>query len=179
VEWRGCQRQPDQDRLRRQRHRRGQSHGTGHRPDRDERETAIGRHGRRQRHFTLAFPPNPTDSLGLYLNGIRQEPGVDFTLSGSTITYTVPPKASDDQAARYHIFTVPDPPAPVTPPPPTTPPPSLGGGGTYYVDFTGGLDSNNGTSTGTAWKTVAKVNASSFSAGDNVLFKRGERGTRR
>jgi hypothetical protein len=122
--------------------------------------------------FTLAFPPNPTDSLGLYLNGIRQEPGVDFTLSGSTITYTVPPKASDDQAARYHIFTVPDPPAPVTPPPPTTPPPSLGGGNTYNVSFSLGSDSNDGITL--PWKTLAKVGASSFSPGDNILLKRGD-----
>jgi hypothetical protein len=47
-------------------------------------------------------------------------------------------------------------------------------GTTYYVDATGGNDDNNGTSTETPWKTVAKVNASSFSAGDSILFKRGE-----
>ena len=47
-------------------------------------------------------------------------------------------------------------------------------GATYYVDATGGNDSNAGTATGSAWKTIAKVNASSFSAGDFILFKRGE-----
>ncbi len=51
-----------------------------------------------------------------------------------------------------------------------TPPPSV----SYYVDQTGGADSNAGTSTGAAWKTIAKVNASSFAAGEQILFKRGE-----
>ena len=44
---------------------------------------------------------------------------------------------------------------------------------TYYVDATGGNDSNDGLSTGTAWKTIAKVNGQTFAAGDSVLFKRG------
>lgn len=47
-------------------------------------------------------------------------------------------------------------------------------GTTYYLDATGGSDSANGTSTGTAWQTVNKVVASSFSAGDIILFKKGE-----
>jgi hypothetical protein len=44
---------------------------------------------------------------------------------------------------------------------------------TYYVDncVTVGSDSNNGTSTATAWLTVAHVNAQTFSAGDSVLFQ--------
>lgn len=46
---------------------------------------------------------------------------------------------------------------------------------TYFVDATGGSDAANGLTTGTAWQTVAKVNASSFSAGDSIAFKRGER----
>jgi hypothetical protein len=45
---------------------------------------------------------------------------------------------------------------------------------TYYVGATNGNDSNNGASTLTAWKTVAKVNSSTFSPGDSILFKRGE-----
>lgn len=46
----------------------------------------------------------------------------------------------------------------------------------YYVDATGGLDTNDGLTPATAWKTVAKVNTSmgSFGAGDEVLFKYGE-----
>ena len=45
---------------------------------------------------------------------------------------------------------------------------------TYYVDATSGNDSNNGTSTSTAWKTLGKVMSTSFSPNDFILFKRGE-----
>jgi hypothetical protein len=45
---------------------------------------------------------------------------------------------------------------------------------TYYVDATNGNDNNNGTSPSTAWKTIEKVNSSTFAPGDSVLFKRGE-----
>lgn len=44
----------------------------------------------------------------------------------------------------------------------------------YYVDATGGDDAKDGQSMATAWKTIAKVNGSSFVAGDQILFKRGE-----
>jgi hypothetical protein len=51
--------------------------------------------------FTLSFTPNPPESLWLELNGIFQDPGIDFTLSGNTITFTVAPKADDWMVARY------------------------------------------------------------------------------
>lgn len=44
----------------------------------------------------------------------------------------------------------------------------------YYVDATGGSDSNDGTTTSTAWQTISHVNSQTFSAGDNIYFKRGE-----
>ena len=44
---------------------------------------------------------------------------------------------------------------------------------TYYVSNTGS-DSSSGTSTGSPWKTVSKVNSRSFSPGDNILFERGD-----
>jgi hypothetical protein len=44
---------------------------------------------------------------------------------------------------------------------------------TYYVDGTSGQDTNPGLSEVTAWKTITKVNASRFSPGDQILFKRG------
>jgi parallel beta-helix repeat protein len=47
-------------------------------------------------------------------------------------------------------------------------------GTNYYVDATIGNDSNNGTSPTTPWKTISKVNSYSFSAGDVILFKRGQ-----
>lgn len=43
----------------------------------------------------------------------------------------------------------------------------------YYVSNTGN-DAAAGTATGTAWQTIAKVNASSFSPGDSILFKKGD-----
>src|SRR5208283_3315503 len=56
---------------------------------------------------------------------------------------------------------------------------SAGWAATYYVDATNGQDKNAGTSDTTAWNTIAKVNTSIFTPGDQVLFKRGEtwRGT--
>jgi len=49
-----------------------------------------------------------------------------------------------------------------------------GWGATYYVDRSGGDDAKNGLSPENAWRTIAKVNASNFAAGDSILFKRGE-----
>ena len=43
---------------------------------------------------------------------------------------------------------------------------------TYYVSPTGD-DAKDGRSPAAAWKTVAKVNATAFKAGDQVLFARG------
>lgn len=43
----------------------------------------------------------------------------------------------------------------------------------YYVDCAAPDDSKDGLSPATAWRTLAKVNRSSFSAGDSVLFNRG------
>jgi hypothetical protein len=51
-------------------------------------------------------------------------------------------------------------------------------GATYYVDQSGGNDGAAGTSEGTAWSSIAKVNdyaeATGFSDGDSILFKKGE-----
>lgn len=44
---------------------------------------------------------------------------------------------------------------------------------TYYVDAISGNDSNDGLAQATAWKTISKVNGSTFAAGDQILFKRG------
>jgi hypothetical protein len=51
---------------------------------------------------------------------------------------------------------------------------SFGWAATYYVDATNGSDTNSGLLTASAWKTIAKVNASQFSPRDQILFKRGE-----
>jgi len=44
---------------------------------------------------------------------------------------------------------------------------------TYYVSATGS-DAANGLTTGTAWQTLTKVNATTFSAGDQIFFKKGD-----
>jgi len=43
----------------------------------------------------------------------------------------------------------------------------------YYVKNAGN-DGLDGQSDGNAWETIAKVNASSFSAGDNIYFNKGD-----
>jgi hypothetical protein len=43
----------------------------------------------------------------------------------------------------------------------------------YYVSNSGN-DSNSGTSESAPWRTLGKVNASTFKAGDQILFKRGD-----
>jgi uncharacterized repeat protein (TIGR02059 family) len=43
----------------------------------------------------------------------------------------------------------------------------------YYISSSGN-DANNGLSSSTPWKTIAKVNASSFLPGDTIFFKRGD-----
>ena len=44
---------------------------------------------------------------------------------------------------------------------------------TYYVDSARGDDHNAGTSADSAWRTLARINASKFSPGDVVLLRRG------
>jgi hypothetical protein len=43
----------------------------------------------------------------------------------------------------------------------------------YYVDSVSGSDSNSGTSSSAPWRTLSKVNGTTFQAGDVVNFKRG------
>ena len=44
---------------------------------------------------------------------------------------------------------------------------------TYYVSSSGN-DANNGTSITTSWRTIAKINNSTFLPGDFILFRRGD-----
>ena len=46
---------------------------------------------------------------------------------------------------------------------------------TYYVDAGAGDDGNDGRSSGSAWKSLEKVNQQTFGPGDRILFKRGSR----
>jgi hypothetical protein len=45
---------------------------------------------------------------------------------------------------------------------------------TYFVDASVGNDSNSGTETTRAWRTISKVNSKSFTPGDIILFKRSQ-----
>jgi hypothetical protein len=45
---------------------------------------------------------------------------------------------------------------------------------TYYVSSGSGNDANSGTSSSSAWQTIAHVNAQTFQPGDSILFKRGD-----
>jgi hypothetical protein len=47
------------------------------------------------------------------------------------------------------------------------------GGTSYYVDSVAGNDANSGTNTSAPWRSLAKVNATSFAPGDSVLFNGG------
>lgn len=51
--------------------------------------------------FTLANSPSPAASLILIRNGVAQVQGVDYTISGNTITYTTPMASGDTHAAWY------------------------------------------------------------------------------
>jgi hypothetical protein len=63
----------------------------------------------------------------------------------------------------------------VTPkPPPSLPPISIDAGTIYYIDAVNGHDDLDGKTIGTAWKTLGKVNSTSFQPGDHILFSRGQ-----
>lgn len=55
--------------------------------------------------FTLAQTPLPASSLQLYLNGLEQTPGVDFTLANSTIAFATNaiPHTGDTMSAYYRV----------------------------------------------------------------------------
>lgn len=67
-------------------------------------ETPAGAQDGTNMVFTLSHAPNPPDSLRLYYRGIRLTAGVDFTLSGNTITmlnYKVTAVDGDVLRAQY------------------------------------------------------------------------------
>jgi len=51
--------------------------------------------------FTLQYQPSTPDSLMVFLNGVLQEPEVDFTLTGSTIEMENPPQIGGKITATY------------------------------------------------------------------------------
>ncbi|MFJ8112349.1 discoidin domain-containing protein [Streptomyces sp. NPDC096132] len=51
--------------------------------------------------------------------------------------------------------------------------PNTTGGKDYFIDATQGRDTAAGTSPATAWRTLAKANASTFAPGDRILLRAG------
>jgi len=71
-------------------------------PNYTDNETPTGAINSSNVTYTLAAAPNPAASLDLYLNGVRQTGGgVDYTLSGLTITYVTAPSTGDAHVASY------------------------------------------------------------------------------
>ena len=48
------------------------------------------------------------------------------------------------------------------------------GNTTYYISYSSGNDSNNGTSEGTPYKNLGKLNSITFAGGDKIKFKSGD-----
>ena len=46
-------------------------------------------------------------------------------------------------------------------------------GATYYLDSAGGDDANDGTAETSAWRTLGRINATTFAPGDRILLKAG------
>jgi hypothetical protein len=65
------------------------------------RETPSGTMNGSNTNFTLSYTPSPSASLTLWLNGVEQVPGIDYTISSATITYTIAPKSTDLHVAQY------------------------------------------------------------------------------
>jgi hypothetical protein len=68
--------------------------GGGVLPQFSDGETPTGTINGSNLVFTLAFAPSPASSVQVYLNGLRMDQGLDYTVSGSTITFA---SASDPQ----------------------------------------------------------------------------------
>ncbi len=85
----------------------GGSCGSVHVPVFQDAETPAGTIDGSNAVFTLAAAPNPGGSLELVKNGVMQKAGVDYTVSGNTITFTsgAIPQAGDALLAWYRMGT--------------------------------------------------------------------------
>ncbi|HSL57023.1 MAG TPA: right-handed parallel beta-helix repeat-containing protein [Acidimicrobiales bacterium] len=86
----------------------------------------------------------------------------DVPIIGSALAITA---SSDGRTATS--------PAPAPAPGPAPAPAPSVQGASYYVDSVAGNDAASGTSPSAPWRTLGKVNATSFSPGDVIHFKRG------
>jgi hypothetical protein len=59
--------------------------------------------------FTLLHAPNPPSSLQLYYNGVEQKQNVEYSLSGSTITYlrstNLPSSVANEVLTAFYRWT--------------------------------------------------------------------------
>ena len=126
-------------------------------------------------------PANPTTITTTGASVPTQTPTpTPISTQAPTPTPPLVPSSSPLSAPSPSPSTVPAPlPQPSTSPEPSTTPPQpvapapAGSTNAYYVDSVDGKDTNSGTSTDAAWKTIAKVNSIVFKPGDHILFKRG------
>jgi hypothetical protein len=51
--------------------------------------------------FTLSYYPLGPAAVNLFLNGLYQAPGADYTLNGKVITLNAPPQAGDRVRVAY------------------------------------------------------------------------------
>jgi hypothetical protein len=79
------------------------SGGGGISPAFADSEAPAGAINSSNRVYTLAFAPSPASSLELYRNGLLQQQNLDYTLSGSTLTFGIAetPQTGDLLAASY------------------------------------------------------------------------------
>jgi hypothetical protein len=75
--------------------------GSGTEPNFADWITPTGTLNGTNKVFTLPQAPNPAASLRLYRGWQVLKPGVDFTLSGATITYTIAPPPTSTHLAFY------------------------------------------------------------------------------
>lgn len=65
-------------------------------------EVPVGRMDGTNTSFTLSHAPGP-NALSLFLDGVLQQQGVNYTLTGNTIVYTVAPNSADWHVAVYGL----------------------------------------------------------------------------
>jgi hypothetical protein len=77
--------------------------GGGVLPQFSDGETPVGTINGSNTAFTLAFTPSPSSSVQLYVNGLRMDQGVDYTISGAVVTFlsAAVPQTGDLLLASY------------------------------------------------------------------------------
>jgi hypothetical protein len=54
--------------------------------------------------FSLAETPLENDAVDVYIDGLKQTPGVDYTISGSDITFSAAPQLGQTVRVSYIRF---------------------------------------------------------------------------